>query len=80
MWERMQALDNQSKRNNVRVFGLKEAVGTGRTFLSCVRKMLVEGLGVRDDAEFEIERTHRASAPLPDPNRAPRRVLIHFLR
>uniref|UniRef100_A0A096M8P7 L1 transposable element RRM domain-containing protein n=1 Tax=Poecilia formosa TaxID=48698 RepID=A0A096M8P7_POEFO len=78
MLDRMQALENHSKRNNVRVIGLKETIGTDGTLLSCARKMLTEGLGVRDDAEFEIERAHRAFAPLPDPNRAP--VLIRFLR
>lgn len=80
MLDRMQVLENHSKRNNVRVIGLKETIGTDGTLLSCVRKMLIEGLGVRDDAEFEIERAHRIFAPLPDPNRAPRPVLIRFLR
>lgn len=68
MRDRFQALENHSKRNNVRIIGLKEMVGNDGTLLSCVKKMLVEGLGLRDDVEFEIERAHRDLAPLPDPN------------
>lgn len=52
MWDRIQALENHSKRNNVRLIGLKETFGTNRTLLGCVHKMLTEGLGLRADAEF----------------------------
>lgn len=52
MWDRIQALENHSKRNNVRLIGLKETFGTNGTSLGCVQKMLTEGLGLRADAEF----------------------------
>ncbi len=81
MWVRIQALENHSKQNNVRLVGLKETFGTNGTLLSCVKKILDEGLGVRaDTAEFEIERVHRLLVPVPDPERPPRPVLIRFLR
>ncbi|KAK7922896.1 hypothetical protein WMY93_009798 [Mugilogobius chulae] len=81
MWDRIQALENHGKRNNVRVIGLKEALGADGTLLSCVQKMLAEGLGINAAApEFEIERAHRALASLPDPDKPPRPVLVRFLR
>ncbi|KAK7881346.1 hypothetical protein WMY93_029755 [Mugilogobius chulae] len=81
MWDRIQALENHGKRNNVRVIGLKEALGADGTLLSCVQKMLAEGLGINAAApEFEIEHAHRALASLPDPDKPPRPVLVRFLR
>ena len=81
MWVRIQTMENHSKRNNVRLVGLKETFGTNGTLLSCVEKILEEGLGIRADAtEFEIERAHRQLAPVPDPDQPPRPVLIRFLR
>ncbi|KAF1392169.1 hypothetical protein PFLUV_G00049770 [Perca fluviatilis] len=80
MWDRIQALENHSKRNNVRLIGLKETFGTNGTLLGCFHKILTEGLGLRADAELEIERAHRLLAPMPDPEQPPRPVLIRFLR
>lgn len=78
MWNRLQMLENHSKRNNVRLVGLKETYGTNGTMESCVRRVLSEGLGV--DGEFEVERAHRSLAPLPNDGQPPRPVLIRFLR
>lgn len=66
----------------MRLIGLKETFGTNGTMLTCVQKILTEGLGVSVDAEFEIERAHQLPAPMPnpdpdpDPDRPPRPVLI----
>lgn len=62
----------------MRLIGLKETFGTNVTMLTCVQKILTEGLGVSVDAEFEIERAHQlpATMPDPDPDRPPRPVLI----
>lgn len=55
MWERIQVMENHSKRNNVRLVGLKETFGTNGTLLDCVQKVLEDGLGVRAGAaEFEL--------------------------
>lgn len=80
LWDRVQMLENHSKRNNVRLLGLKESYGTNGTIEDCVGKMLRDGLGVDVDGEFEIERAHRALAPIPSENQPPRPVLIRFLR
>lgn len=80
MWDRIQSLENHSKRNNVRLIGLRETFGTNGTLLSCVQRILREGLGVSADAGFEIERAHRLLSPMPDPDRPPRPVIVRFLR
>ncbi len=35
MWERIKALENHSKRHNVRVIGLGESLGINETLLTC---------------------------------------------
>lgn len=58
LWERVQMLENHSKRNNVRLVGLKEKYGTNGTLERCMKKVLSEGLGTNMEGEFEIERAH----------------------
>ncbi len=79
MWNRIEDLENRSRRNNVRMIGLKERLESGG-MIKCVYKILSEGLGIDPDGEFEIERAHRALIPRPDADRPPRIVLIKFLR
>uniref|UniRef100_A0A672SW74 L1 transposable element RRM domain-containing protein n=1 Tax=Sinocyclocheilus grahami TaxID=75366 RepID=A0A672SW74_SINGR len=78
MWNRTEDLENRSRRNNVRMIGLKEGLEAGG-MIKCVYKILSEGLGIDPDEEFEIERAHRAFTPRPDADRPPRIVLIKFL-
>ncbi|KAL1249632.1 hypothetical protein QQF64_020637 [Cirrhinus molitorella] len=80
LWDRVQMLENHSKRNNARLVGLKEKYGTNGTLESCVKKVLSEGLGIDLEGEFEIERVHRTLAPMPSEDQPPRPVLIRFLR
>ena len=80
LWDRIQMLENHSKRNNVRVLGLKKTYGTNGTMEECVKRMLSVGLGVDVEGEFEIERAHRAMAPTPNENQPPRPVMVRFLR
>ncbi len=79
MWDCIQPVENHSKRNNVRLLSLKETLGTNGTLLSCVQKILTEGIGVCVN-ESEIERAHRPLTPMPDLDQPPRLVLIWFLR
>lgn len=83
MWNRIEDLENRSRRNNVRMIGLKEGLEAGG-MIKCVYKILSEilseGLGIDSDGEFEIERAHRAFTPRPDADRPPRIVLMKFLR
>lgn len=80
LWNRVQILENHSRRNNVRLLGLKEMFGTNGTLPDCLRKILSEGLGVDLVGEMEIERVHRQLGSVPNPDQPPRPVLIRFLR
>lgn len=78
-WISSEAMENHSKRNNVRLVGLKETFGTNGTLLSWVQKILAQGLGVQADAvefEFVIERVHQPLTPMLDPEQPPRVVFI----
>lgn len=56
MWIRSEAMENHSKRKNVRLVGLNETFGTKGTLLSWVQKISAQGVDFRADAvEFEIE-------------------------
>lgn len=80
LWNRVQVLENHSRRNNVRLVGLKETLGTNGTLPECVKRILAEGLGIETDGEMEIEMAHRQLAPMPNADQPPRPVLIRFLR
>ncbi|KAE8280189.1 hypothetical protein D5F01_LYC22332 [Larimichthys crocea] len=78
----IQMLEKQenSKRNNVRLLGLKETYRTNGTMEECVKKILRDSLGLDVEGEFEIERVHRALAPIPNEDQPPRPVLVRFIR
>lgn len=79
LWARVEDLENRSRRNNFRMVGLAEGKeGTGRV-AEYVEKILSEGLGLAGPG-FEIERAHRSLAPMPDPDRPPRTIMMRFLR
>lgn len=80
MLERIQIMENHSKRNNIRLIGLKEMLGTNGTLMRCTRSIMAEGLGIQAKAEFEIERVNWLLAPVSDPDRPPIPVLTRFLR
>lgn len=80
LWNRIQMLVNHSKRNNVRLLGLKETYGTNGTMEECVKKMMRDCVCPDVEGEFEIERAHQALAPVPNEDQPPRPVLVRFLR
>lgn len=80
LWSRVEDLENRSRRNNVRLLGLKEGI-EGDNLIECVGKILSEGLGINiDDKEFEIERAHRSPGSPPNEDQPPRLVMVRFLR
>ncbi|KAL1279415.1 hypothetical protein QQF64_026088 [Cirrhinus molitorella] len=56
MWNRIEELENRSRRNNVRMIGLKEGLEAGG-MIKCMYKIMSEGLGIEPDGEFEIPRS-----------------------
>ncbi|KAK7939311.1 hypothetical protein WMY93_002637 [Mugilogobius chulae] len=79
LWSRVEDLENRSRRNNVRIVGLKEGLEEPGKMSQYVEKILTGALGLTG-GEFEIERAHRAPVPIPDPTKQPRAVLVRFLR
>lgn len=51
LWSRVEDLDNRSRRNNVRLLGLKEDI-EGSNLRACVKRVLSEGLNMEIDNEF----------------------------
>ena len=81
LWDRVDMLENRSRRNNVRVIGWGENLGDGE-LASCMQQILTEGLGIEWSEEFEIERIHRVPGfrRNPKPNQPPRIMMVRFLR
>lgn len=79
LWTRVEDLENRSRRNNVRMVGLKEGKEETGKVIQYVEKVLSQGLGLTGN-EFEIERAHRSFATMPNPDEPPRTVMIRFLR
>lgn len=75
LWDRIQMHENHSKRNNVRLLGMKETYGTNGTIEGCMKQILSVGLEVDFEGEFKIEQAHQALAPSPNENQPPRPVL-----
>lgn len=59
--------------------GLKEGKDETGKVIQYVERILSQGLGLSGN-EFEIERTHRSLAPMPNPNEPPRTIVMRFLR
>lgn len=60
----------------MRLVILKQTYGMNAMLPDCVCKILVKGLRLETDGEFEIERVHRQLAPMPNTDQPLRPVLI----
>ncbi|KAK6491730.1 hypothetical protein HHUSO_G3877 [Huso huso] len=77
--EKMQDLENCSKRNNIRIIGVTE----GNNCSEYVRRLLCELLGVdvlEKERPLENERAHRSLAPKPRDWERPRPLIVRLLR
>lgn len=79
LWSRVEDLENRSRRNNVRIIGLKEGVETPGNVDKYVTEILTKALEL-SGSEFEIERAHRSPVPMPESNEPPRVIHVRFLR
>ncbi|CAG5947255.1 unnamed protein product, partial [Menidia menidia] len=79
LWSRIEDLENRSRRNNIRMLGLREG-SEGDDIKACIEKILTEGLKIVIDGEFEVERAHRSPAARRDEDQPPRVLMIRFLR
>lgn len=74
---KMDQLENYSRRNNVRIVGLRED-SEGQDPVKFFTEWIPSVLGA--DGPVEIERAHRTLNPKPRSNEPPRPVLIRLLR
>lgn len=77
--EKLTDLEGRSRRNNIRIWGLKEGL-EGDSVSEYVDKLIHKELGMSDDVKLEIQRAHRALAPKSQPNKPPRAIIVNFLR
>ena len=77
IWEKLEDMENRSRRNNVRFVGFPEGKEGGDVvkFLEELMPNLVDMEGRR-----EIERAHRVASQRPAPGDRPRPILAKFLR
>ncbi|KAJ8277991.1 hypothetical protein GJAV_G00082520 [Gymnothorax javanicus] len=72
-------LESRSRRNNIRVIGLPEAI-EGTQLTAFFSNMLGEVFGDVLGSPPECERAHRSVAPKPAPHQRPRPVIIRLLK
>uniref|UniRef100_A0A096LZX8 L1 transposable element RRM domain-containing protein n=1 Tax=Poecilia formosa TaxID=48698 RepID=A0A096LZX8_POEFO len=70
----------RSRRENVRIHGLKEGAEDGASLMTeFIEKLLREKLELPPSFPFQIERAHRALPPRPSPESPPRSIVIKFM-
>lgn len=73
-------LEGHSRRNNIRLYGIKEGV-EGTSMISFVENLIKTELGESTGLnELGIERAHRALGPKPPESAPPRSTVVRFLR
>lgn len=77
IWEKLEDMENRTRRNNVRFIGFPEEV-EGRDVIKFVEDIIPELLGI--DGKLEIERAHRVPTQSALSGGRPRPILAKFLR
>ncbi|KAK7945279.1 hypothetical protein WMY93_001007 [Mugilogobius chulae] len=78
--EKLTDLESRTRRENIRIYGVSEGAEKDSTdMVSFVEKLLREGLGLPEDLDLQIERTHRSLGPLPPASAPPRSIVVKFL-
>uniref|UniRef100_A0A8C6TRP0 L1 transposable element RRM domain-containing protein n=1 Tax=Neogobius melanostomus TaxID=47308 RepID=A0A8C6TRP0_9GOBI len=74
--EKCEDLESRSRRNNLRIYSVPEKI-EGNNMIKFVTNLFVEQLEL--DAEFQIERAHRAPASRPlEQSERPRSIVVQF--
>ncbi|KAK7885915.1 hypothetical protein WMY93_025536 [Mugilogobius chulae] len=73
-------LEARSRRNNIRIIGLKEGTESDN-LMELLDRLFRYILDLEErDASPEVDRAHRALRPRPDPGDAPRAITVRLLR
>uniref|UniRef100_H3A038 L1 transposable element RRM domain-containing protein n=1 Tax=Latimeria chalumnae TaxID=7897 RepID=H3A038_LATCH len=80
LWDKVQDLENRSRRNNIRVIGIPEGVESGglsgpTLLLMVLRETLLLG----EMESIKVECTHRTLGPRPSPEQCPRPIIACLL-
>ncbi|RXN27999.1 putative transposase element L1Md-A101/L1Md-A102/L1Md-A2 [Labeo rohita] len=69
-------LEGRSRRENIRIHGVKEgSEDDAPSMVGFVERLLRHKLELPESAEVRVERVHRALVPKPPPNAAPRSIV-----
>lgn len=69
-------LEGRSRRENIRIHGVKEgSEDDAPSMVAFVERLLRHKLELPDSVEVRVERAHRALVPKPSPNVAPRSIV-----
>lgn len=79
MNDKLVDLESRSRRNNLRIYGVPEGK-EGRSVSEFVANLLIKQLKLPEGTEPQIQRAHRALAPRPPHNAAPRSIIVNFLQ
>lgn len=72
-------LEGRSRRDNVRVFGVKEgAKENTTTMITFVEDLLMRGLELPSSTALNIKGAQRALAAKPPPGAPPRSIVVRF--
>lgn len=73
--DKVEDLELRSRRNNLRIYGIKENTETD-SIIHFMDKWLREEFSIQTD--LQIQRAHRALAPQPKPGQPPRSIILNF--
>uniref|UniRef100_H3A5Z6 L1 transposable element RRM domain-containing protein n=1 Tax=Latimeria chalumnae TaxID=7897 RepID=H3A5Z6_LATCH len=81
MWDKIQDLENRSRRNNTRVLGIPEGIeGNGVSGPALLLTVLRDCLPLESAGAIEVEHAHRTLGPRPPPDQRPRPIIARLLR
>lgn len=78
--EKLTALEGFSRRQNIRISGVKEG-RDGPNLEGCLKDLMSEALDIEVNDWYEIDRIHRVGpTPPPTVDARPRHIIVRFLR
>lgn len=79
MQDKIKDLEGRSRRNNIRIYGIKEGA-EGASMLKFISGLLKTELSLNDDLDLQIQRAHRSLGPRPQNDANSRSIIVNFLQ